>query len=223
MEFDFKIDTTGPKELVLIRFINAWARSRGGEYVFITPDIEEQLYGITLKTIQATLTELSELEHIEIEQRPNHKLTDAQRERRDDEEDYYLISVNDSFYSYYESFERTAALLKSDTAHALLTPTLALASDTKIRYDKANRSLTYAGLSLQINGVLRQEVCRCVFKNRRVAALYNDILDNVDPNKQSRAVYDAMIAINKSIEQAFGLPNVLVQQNESIRISKKYL
>jgi hypothetical protein len=93
----------------------------------------------------------------------------------------------------------------------------------KINYDKDAQQLTYGNKILPIQGALNCEVCRQVFKNRRKAAFCNDILDAVDENKQSRAVYDATSRINKKIEAKFNISNVLESKDEKVRISKKYI
>lgn len=117
---DYIVDHSGNKKMTLMRFIAHEAKRFGGfsdgAGVYIFPILLFDEYRINLQTIQSVLTDLEEREHIEITMRPNHRLTDEQRLKRDDEEDYYSISVNKSFYTYYEQLEATAEFHSSDIA-----------------------------------------------------------------------------------------------------------
>lgn len=115
---DYLVDHSENKKLVLMRFIayeaKRYARFGGETPVYLTPIVLWHEYGINLQIIQFVLADLEEREHIEIDQKPNRKLTEEQRLRRDDEEDYYLISVRESFYPYYEQIEATAEFHAAD-------------------------------------------------------------------------------------------------------------
>lgn len=93
----------------------------------------------------------------------------------------------------------------------------------KINYDKVAEQLIYGLKKLRISGALNCELCRQVFKNRKKPVPYNDILDAVDENKHSRAVYDSILRINDKIEAKFDISNVLESKDEKVRIRKKYL
>lgn len=111
---DYEVDLSGNKRLVLMRVINAEAKNIGESSIYITPIVLAHKYGINLQTIQSLLTYLDEHGYIKIEQWPNHDLTPSQRAKLDDEEDHYLISVNQSFYDYYQSLEATAIFHNAD-------------------------------------------------------------------------------------------------------------
>jgi hypothetical protein len=222
-EFMLDFNQKGPEELVLLRLIKAFADKYGCSNIYLVPAFEKKNYGIRLKTIQATLADLEEHEHIVINQKPNHNLSDNSRAKRDDEEDYYLITVKSSFYKYHKSLEDAADLFEVETSkveHESLANTKAT---LKIKYDEKQELLTYHDLILPVDGVLQREVCKQVFKRRNKSVLYNDILDRVDENKQSRAVYDAVRIINRKIKQSFNICDVLIQKGEKVRIDKIYL
>lgn len=215
---DFEIEPTENKRILLMRFIDGWARNVADSDIYITPDIMNSKYGIDLQTIQSVLAELEEHEHIEILQKPNHKLTHEQRARQEDEKDYYLISATDSFPSYYRAIEQGTSFHRAD----VVSPKPQIKKDAKLRYDNKEHTFRYGNSALSIKGALRQEICKRVFRNRKTEVLYNDILDAVDMNKQSRAVYDAVLAINKKLEDTFGLQDVIepIPNKEKVRVSK---
>lgn len=205
-----------------MRFINHWANNVADSAIYITPDIMRSTYEIDLQTIQSVLAELEEHEHIEVLQKPNHRLTAAQRARRDDEEDYYLVAISESFADFYKSVEQAEPFHRAD----VIKPKPAPADpNAKVKYDSHAQQLIYGEAVLPIKGALKQEVCKRVFKNRKTAVNYNDILDTVDFNKQSRAVYDAVRAINEQAKTTLGLEDVLepIPSKEKVRISKNYL
>lgn len=99
----YDIEPTSIKRLLFLRELDAHRR-HVGEIVYVTPEVLKQQYDIDLQTIQSVLSDLEELGHIEIEQTPNRKLTCEKKIRKDDEQDYYLITLNDSFTSYYKAY-----------------------------------------------------------------------------------------------------------------------
>lgn len=109
----YDIEPTSNKRLFFLRELDAHRR-HVGETVYVTPEVLKQQYDIDLQTIQSVLSDLEELGHIEIEQTPNRKLTYEKRIKKDDEQDYYLITLNDSFTSYYEMIEQTEAFHRAD-------------------------------------------------------------------------------------------------------------
>lgn len=131
----YDIEPTNNKRLLFLRELNAH-NQHVGNMVWVTPETLEQQYSIDLQTIQSVLADLEERGHIEIEQVPNHNLTHAQRVRKDDEQDYYLIILNDSFTAYYDILEQTESFHRADTASTptnhpgLMTATLSFESIT---------------------------------------------------------------------------------------------
>src|ERR1700741_518454 len=95
----YEIEPTDNKRLLFLRDLNGH-KQHVGEVIYVVPETLERQYGIDLQTIQSVLSDLEERGHIEIEQKPNHKLSYEQRLRKDDEQDYYLITLNDSFTAY---------------------------------------------------------------------------------------------------------------------------
>lgn len=112
----YDIEPTDNKRLLLLRELDAHRR-HVGNYVYLTPQILEKEYGIDLQTLQSVLMDLEELEHIEIEQKPNRNLSYQQRLKKDDEQDYYLITLNDSFTAYYEMLEKTESFHHADATN----------------------------------------------------------------------------------------------------------
>lgn len=118
----YDIEPTENKRLLFLRELDAHKR-HVGEIVYVTPEVLKQQYDIDLQTIQSVLSDLGELRHIEIEQTPNRKLTYEKRIRKDDEQDYYLITLNDSFTSYYEMIEQTEAFHRADVSEPTTSKT----------------------------------------------------------------------------------------------------
>lgn len=110
----YEIEPTDNKRLLFLRELDGHRR-HVGEIVYITPEILEHQYGISLSTILSVLSELEELEHIQIDLKPNRTLTFEQRIRKDDEQDYYQITLLESFANYYDIVERTEPFHHVDT------------------------------------------------------------------------------------------------------------
>lgn len=110
----YDIEPTDNKRLLFLRKLDGHRR-HVGEVVFITPEILEHRYGISLQTILSVLSELEELSHIEIDLKPNRNLTFEQRIRKDDEQDYYQITLLESFATYYNIVEQTEPFHRVDT------------------------------------------------------------------------------------------------------------
>lgn len=111
----YVIEPTDNKRLLFLRYLNGH-KQHVGEVVYVVPETLERQYGIDLQTIQSVLSDLEEREYVEIELKPNHKLSYEQRLRKDDEQDYYLINLNDSFTAYYDMLEQTESFHRADTA-----------------------------------------------------------------------------------------------------------
>lgn len=117
----YEIEPTDNKRLLLLRELEAH-RQHVGNYIYLTPEVLEHQYGIDLQTIQSVLMELEELEHIEIEQKPNRKLSYRDRLEKDDEQDYYIIILNESFVAYYEMLEQTESFHRADVPNKRSVP-----------------------------------------------------------------------------------------------------
>jgi len=111
----YDIEPTDNKRLLFLRELDAH-RQKVGEIVYVTPEVLERQYGIDLQTIQSVLADLEERGYIEIELKPNHKLTYEQRLRKDDEQDYYLVTLGDGFAAYYDMLEETEAFHRADVS-----------------------------------------------------------------------------------------------------------
>lgn len=155
----YDIELTNNKRLLFMRELDGHRR-HVGEYIIITPEILDAQYGISLPTIQSVLFELEELGHIEIDQRPNRSLTFEQRIRKDDEQDYYQITLMDSFAAYFDMIEQTEPFHRVDTPspptihQKLITATLSFESISKpvvfIGDEKYTLSSMREGLPLTI-------------------------------------------------------------------------
>lgn len=94
----------------------------------------------------------------------------------------------------------------------------------KVRFDAKASKLTYNGKSCGIpDETLEYYICKLVFKNRRAAAKEDDILEYSTKSQDSqRAVYDAMLRINKKANQLLGTPKLLSYKAAKVRITAKY-
>lgn len=131
----YDIEPTDNKRLLFLRYLNGH-KQHVGEVVYVVPETLEHQYGIDLQTIQSVLSDLEERGYIEIELKPNHKLSYEQKLRKDDEQDYYLITLKDNFTDYYDMLEQTKSFHRADSASPLvrksdpLTATLSFESIT---------------------------------------------------------------------------------------------
>jgi len=107
LKFEFEIDESGTERLTLLRWLHGHL-TNVGNMVFLSPDTIKSSFGISIETVRSVLMELEEKDCIKINQRPNDKLTYAQRIRKDDEQDYYDIELLDAFSDYYKANELTA-------------------------------------------------------------------------------------------------------------------
>lgn len=234
--FDENIDTSGPKRLVLMRVINRRALgyaktpvSKDTQLpVYITPETDAAIYGINLETIQSCLLSLTELSHIEIDQYPDNNLPFERRIKKDDERDYYLISVNESFFNYYKILEASTPFLNaSDTTTPIEKNEAKIITKkkrkAKVFFNENTRKLTYGEKDILITGPLQIEICKQVFKSRKISVFYDDILEVVDVNKKTRSVKDSVKLINAKIKEIFGLDELLISREEEVKISKPYL
>lgn len=94
----------------------------------------------------------------------------------------------------------------------------------KVRFDAKASKLTYNGKSCDIpDETLEYYICKLVFKNRRSAAKEDDILEyTVKSQDSQRAVYDAMLRINKKASEQLGTPKLLSYKAAKVRITAKY-
>lgn len=94
----------------------------------------------------------------------------------------------------------------------------------KVRFDAKASKLTYNGKSCNIpDETLEYYICKLVFKNRRVAAKEDDILEYTTKSQESqRAVYDAMLRINKKANKQLGTPKLLSYKAAKVRITAIY-
>jgi hypothetical protein len=94
----------------------------------------------------------------------------------------------------------------------------------KIRFDAKASKLTYNGKSCDIpDETLEYYMCKLVFKNRRVAAKEDDILEHTVKSQDSqRAVYDAHLRVNKRVKQKLGIEKLLSCKAAKVRITTKY-
>jgi len=151
----YDITRSGSMQLDMLRIV-AFEADKAG-YIF--PDAIKHDFGINLQVIQFVLQDLVERGHIRIIMSPNRKLTDKDRARMDDEQDYYMIDVEDSFADYYKMVEQTETFHNADRAAIKPTPDTqpekADISLTNVKveprsYDSANGVLNIAGIKVQI-------------------------------------------------------------------------
>jgi hypothetical protein len=97
-------------------------------------------------------------------------------------------------------------------------------SQDKVRFDAKASKLTYSGKSCGIpDETLEYYICKLVFKNRKVAAKEDDILEYTTKSQDSqRAVYDAMLRINKKARKQLGTEKLLSYKAAKVRITTKY-
>ncbi len=94
----------------------------------------------------------------------------------------------------------------------------------KVRFDSVASELKYRDKICEIpDGTLEHYVCKYVFKNRKVPAEEDDILEKTVKSQSSqRAVTDAVNRVNKKAERLFGLKKLLYLKAGKVRISKIY-
>ncbi len=94
----------------------------------------------------------------------------------------------------------------------------------KVRFDAKASKLTYKGKSCGIpDETLEYYICKLVFKNRRLAAKEDDILEYTTKSQDSqRAVYDAMLRVNKKAREQLGIGKLLSYKAAKVRITAKY-
>lgn len=180
----YDVEPTDNKRLLFLRELDAHRRNVG-EIIYVTPETLEHQYGIDLQTVQSVLSDLEEKEHIEIEQKPNHKLTYAQKVSKDDEQDYYLVTLNDSFIAYYDMLEQTESFHRADTTNPParqsdpMTATLSFESITipvvsigneKYRLSSMRDGLPYAIISYCLDKHPNQDINLDTLKSELKAA-----------------------------------------------------
>ncbi len=95
---------------------------------------------------------------------------------------------------------------------------------SKVLFDVKTGTLKLGSKTCDIpDETLEYYICRFTFKNRKVAAKEDDILEkSVKSQESQRAVYDAMLRVNKKAKTNLGLEKLLVYKAAKIRINKKY-
>lgn len=96
--------------------------------------------------------------------------------------------------------------------------------NNKVRFDTKSSTLMYGNRSCDIpDETLEHYVCKLAFKNRKVAAKEDDILENTVKSQSSqRAVYDAMLRVNEKASKKLDIDKLLTYKAAKIRINKKY-
>jgi hypothetical protein len=94
----------------------------------------------------------------------------------------------------------------------------------KVLFDTKTSTLIFGNAKCDIpDETLEYYICRFTFKNRQVAAKEDDILEkSVKSQDSQRAVYDAMLRVNKKAKDTLGLEKLLVYKAAKLRINKKY-
>jgi len=150
----------------MLRIINA---DKSG-YIF--PDIILHDYGVNLEVLQSALQDLVEQGHIQILLSPNRELTDEDRARKDDEQDYYFIAVSESFADYYRQLEQTADFHNADREHdqsSLASPTDQGGDMTAI-YNYKDTELRIGKLTINMERDSDQDIfCKRLFPNGKPA------------------------------------------------------
>lgn len=222
---DFLVDHSDNEELQLIRYMVEESKGTTGA-IYLFPINLQRLNNISLATIRSVLSELEERGLIEKLMTPNFELTEEQRLRREDEQDYYWVDLLEGFFTFADKVLSSADFFFSKKTMTTAEPSKPLSTPKrlKLKYDEKTEQLTYGDKSLQIYGVLQQEVCKQVFKKRSKPVAYDDILVVVDytMTKQMRSVYDAVKNINEKIYENFGLSNALDPKGSKVRINKIY-
>lgn len=108
---DYEVDQSGNKRIVFLRAIIQDAKS---DLVYIVPTMLAATLRIPIEVIESVLAYLEGHEYIEIDERPNHRLTATQRMRRDDEQDYYVVTLNKEFFVFYDKVEEIAPFLNAN-------------------------------------------------------------------------------------------------------------
>jgi hypothetical protein len=150
----------------MLRIINA---DKSG-YIF--PDIILHDYGVNLEVLQSVLQDLVEQGHIQILLSPNRKLTDEDRARKDDEQDYYFIDVDESFADYYRQLEQTAEFHNADREHdqPSLASSINQSSAMTAAYNYKDSELRIGKLSINMERDSDQDVfCKRLFPNGKPA------------------------------------------------------
>lgn len=94
----------------------------------------------------------------------------------------------------------------------------------KVVFDPKASRLKYGNKICNIpDGSLEYYVCKLAFKNRRVGAKEEDILEFSTKNQDSkRAVYDAMQRVNKKMKKDLGVDKLLFYKAAKVRVAKNY-
>ena len=94
----------------------------------------------------------------------------------------------------------------------------------KVRFDAKASKLTFIGKMCEIpDETIEHYMCKLVFKNRRVAAKEDDILEYSPKSQDSqRAVYDAHLRVNKRVRNDLGIEKLLKFKAGKVRIQTKY-
>ena len=194
----------------MLRIINA---DKSG-YIF--PDIILHDYGVNLEVLQSVLQDLVEQGHIQILLSPNRKLTDEDRARKDDEQDYYFIDVGESFSDYYKQLEQTADFHNADREHdqPSLSPSTDQIRNTTATYNYIDSELTIGKLTISMERDSDQDIfCKRLFPSSKPAKrpvqkveLFKrfgydpDYIDSSQRETARRKLYSTRTALNAKIQ-----------------------
>lgn len=94
----------------------------------------------------------------------------------------------------------------------------------KVLFDVQASALRLGSKTCDIpDETLEHYICKFAFKNRRVAAKEDDILEmTVKSQDSQRAVYDALLRVNKKARKQLGIDKLLQYKAAKIRIVSKY-
>jgi hypothetical protein len=121
----------------------------------------------------------------------------------------FEITILDDFYTAFEA-----------KTPAEKTPNL---TRDRVEFDARTSRLSYGLLTCDITDEsLEHYTCKLAFKNRKLGAKEDDILEHsVKSQDSQRAVKDATVRINKRAKDAFGIEQLLVFRAGKVRIKEK--
>lgn len=134
--FDYEVDQSGNKRIVFLRaIIEDSKKLNNSNLIYINPTVFAATLRIPLEVIESVLAFLEGHGYIEIDERPNHRLTATQRAHRDDEEDYYVVTLNDEFFAFYNKVEEVAPFLNANADIAKLEKEQTILASIRLEND----------------------------------------------------------------------------------------
>lgn len=207
--FDVEIDLTSNKRLLFLRYLEGESKQRGGTgIIYLMPQYVGRTQGINSQTIHSVLTLLENLEHIEIQQKPNFQLPEHVRERRDDEEDYYVLELQPSFFDYLKAIETAASFYVADQIIAPNTGTRAELDFIGITTPIVTTQNTQYKLeSMQSSGIPFNIVAYCLHNRPNQTLTLAQLRDGIAASEYSNSGIDS---ISENIRNSlFGKNNPL--------------